>query len=272
MRSLENFIGEEFAQILPTTNKKGVSIINRNANGICLMEIHLEEENDLGRKPGNYYTLDLPDFSTKSKKRMITELGKIIKQLLPRSVGTLLILGMGNSEIISDSLGTKTVEKIDIYDLNGKKENLRVNKFCPGVVSVSGMESYDLTQAVVDLCKPDAVIVVDSLCTVSTDRLGTSIQVTDTGITPGSAVGSSICELSSKTLGGVKVISIGVPVVIYLKSVIKEIIQKTEPLNVELRVLLDSLDKMDSIFSPKDIDFLIDFLSGLVSQSIFEAI
>lgn len=272
MRRLDSFIGEEFGKILSNNPSNGAKIETKIKDGLTLTSVVLMENNNLNRPAGNYYTIDLPNFSDNTKSSAVRELSKIIRKNLPKEVKSVLLLGMGNFEVVSDSLGVKTIEKIDIYDCMKNKHGVRVAKFCPGVVSVSGMESFDLSRAVCDISEPDVIIVVDSLCTSSLDRLGNSIQLTDVGITPGSAVGSSLCELSERTLGGKKVLSVGVPVVVYLKSVIDGLIKKTEPNNNSFRVLLDNLEKLDGIYSPKDIDFLINFLSGIVSRAIIDAI
>ena len=126
-----------------------------------------------------------------------------------------------------------------------------------------------MVSALNSIVLPDLIIVVDSLCAGSVTRLGKSFQVTDAGITPGSAVGDNICNITSESMGGAKVISIGVPVVIYLQSVLIEASEKLKPLEEDP---LEALSDFDGIFSPKEIDEIIDYSSDVISNAILNAI
>lgn len=272
MRKLDYFIGEEFAKFEGETrgSADGVKIYRKSIGGIQIMEVNLELGNSLCRRPGNYFTLDLPDFSSKSKQKMTRELSRVIKKLLPSKLNRVLVLGMGNSEITSDSLGVKAANKIDV--LEAMARGIMMAKINPGVVSVTGIESFDLSRAIAHIFEPEIIIVVDSLCTKSKFRLGTSFQVSDAGIVPGSATGNSVCDLSTETMGGVKVISIGVPVVIDMLSMLNDELKKIEPANHISQALIQNFDEFDGIFSPKDIDYIINFASEIVSRAILDAI
>lgn len=273
MRKREYFIGDEFSTPLGTKFiklAKGVWSRKWCESGVDAVEIKLLGKNDLGRKNGKYYTFSITNFSRKTKDALIEQIKQSIIDLLPKKFKKVLILGMGNNEIISDSLGAKTVEQIDV--LRVSHNNKEVVKFCPGVFMVSGIESFTAVQGLLSVFNPDVVIVIDSLCTKEISRLGQSFQVSDAGIVPGSAMGKTSGEISNKTIG-VKVISIGVPLVIYIESLMKELIQKIRPLSAdEVERYYQSLNNLDAIFSPKDIDFLVGFGSDVISQAIVDSL
>jgi len=274
MRNLGSYIFDEFAkeQHAPHRHKnEGVFSKQVKLKNIQGTIVKLQNENYLNRPMGTYYTYEVADLNNKSKSLLERQLSKAISELLPKNYESILILGMGNEGITSDALGTKTLDHIDVLNIMDKS-NKKLAKFKPSVFSVSGIESYDIIKGVISKSSPDVIIVVDSLCTRDIERIGKSFQITNAGIVPGSAVGSNVCNLSKETLG-VNVISIGVPVVVYLHSVIQEIIENVKPLNqTDLGVLSQNLDKIDGIFSPKDIDFIIDFSSQIISQAIIGAI
>ena len=275
MRKLEKYLGEEFSLNFREKAKeeglKGVNCTPLEYAGVSGLEVTLERENDLKRKEGKYFTFELSDYKISTIKNMETLLVKALKKMLPSSFKSLVVLGMGNDLIISDSLGPQTVKKLDVLEIMGKKD-FRFYKFCPSVFSVTGFESFDLVRAVVEIAEADVVIVVDSLCTNYLSRIGTSFQVTDAGIVPGSAVGNNICDLTQETLNGAKVISIGVPMVIYLDSVMEEVVKKINPPQESVADLFQNFKELDIIFAPKDVDFLVDFSSKIVSRAIFESI
>lgn len=274
MRNLGSLISDEFGKEQVNLQKhltKGVHMRQINTKGINGTFVHLDNDNSLNRPAGNYYTFDVECLSEKSAEAIEKLLTKALKKLLPTKFKSVLILGMGNAEIISDTLGVKTIEPIDVLDIMDKTGK-KIAKFLPSVFSVSGLESIDVINGIVNATKPEAVIVVDSLCTRELGRLGRSFQICDAGITPGSAVGKNICNLSKDTLG-TTVISIGVPVVVYLHSVVQEIIDNLKPSNyLNLRALRQNFDEVDAIFSPKDIDFIINFSAQRVSRAIINAI
>jgi len=268
MRKLNQSIGDEFAKTITDNSLKklyGVEYEHFSSPDISELKVRVSKKNELNREAGEYLTLDIINFSNKVKEKLITKLTIAIKQMMGKSFKKVLFLGMGNDNIISDSLGSATMDKIDILDLLEADSEVQFAKFSPSVFAVSGMESFDIIRAIENIFKPDVVIVVDSLCARSVERLGRSFQITDAGITPGSAVGSNVCKLTSETLGGAKVLSVGVPLVVYLQAVVEEALIKISPLD---EYSLGTIDAFDGIYSPKEIDEYISFSSDVIAKAL----
>jgi spore protease len=142
---------------------------------------------------------------------------------------TCLIIGIGNSKIISDALGSKTIENIIVtrhmYLINNvdNKRYRNVSVLEPNVLGVTGIDSFEIIKNVVKEIKPNFVIAIDSLCARTIERLNCTIQITSTGITPGSGIGNSKEELSFSTLN-VPVIAIGVPTVVEASVIVADTI------------------------------------------------
>ena len=271
MREYGCLLETEFGRINGNSNIaniKGVTMHQEKDGGVRSVWVSVEKDNKIDRDAGEYATFYIEDFNIGASKKIVEKLGSAIKEMCGEGARRALFLGMGNSEIISDTLGIKTLELLDMAELTSINTECRFAKFCPGVFAVSGFQSFEIVQALTSIFMPDVLIVVDSLCAGSVDRLGNCFQITNAGITPGSAVGGNMAKISSETLGGVKVISIGVPVVIYLQSVIEEVTKKIKPLE---KNLLEVLDVFDGIFSPKDIDKIINFSSEIISSAIKKA-
>lgn len=172
---------------------------------------------------GNYITLsfkDITNFEDREKVGHYLEL--ILKDILKlnniKESASCLIIGLGNRLSTPDSLGVKTLEDIIItnhlFTLGSVKEGIRpVMAFSPGVMSSTGIESSIIIKSICKEVKPDFIIAIDALASKNIERLNKTIQITDTGIHPGSGVGNNRLEISKKTLG-IPVIAVGVPTVI----------------------------------------------------------
>ena len=147
-----------------------------------------------------------------------------------------------------------------------------VSGITPGVLGTTGIETFEIVSSITEKIKPSAIIVIDSLCSKSIQRLNKSIQLSDTGIVPGSGVGNSRVELSKNTLN-IPVIAIGIPTVVDAATIIIDALNK---LNVEFDeneiVNNMNLNNFNFIVTPKEIDELIDNMSGIVSEVINEIV
>ncbi len=181
-------------------------------NNIKVLSYKLNKTNAklLKKKEGNYKTIEFKRFSSKLCEILYEELNSLYKLNEEDSV---LIVGLGNSDITPDALGPKVIKKINTL------QNRNIYTLIPGVMANTGMESSDIIIAIVKKIKPSLVIVVDALACESIKRLNHTIQITDTGIHPGSGVGNKRKEINKKVLG-VPVIAIGIPTVIDLGSII----------------------------------------------------
>ncbi len=181
----------------------------------------------MGKPMGTYITLEAPNMAIPDEgyHREISEvLSKYIKELLGdfSKEHSVLIVGLGNREVTPDSLGPLVVSNLLItrhvvkeygkYAMGKEKVN-SVSGIVPGVMAQTGMESAEIVKGVIDETNPDLLVVVDALAARSTKRLNRTIQITDTGINPGSGVGNHRNAINSDSMG-IPVISIGVPTVV----------------------------------------------------------
>lgn len=205
-----------------TTKDRTVHDIN-----ITYVDINQAGAEALGKKAGSYVTIyadGVKRQDTKSQENAAKILGKELEQMLRKNNvsknATGLVVGLGNWNVTPDALGPMTIEKVQVtshlfkLDYETVTEGYRpVGAITPGVMGVTGMETSDIVYGIIEKFKPDFVIAVDALASRSIERVNETIQISDSGIHPGSGVGNKRKELSKDTLG-VPVIAIGVPTVV----------------------------------------------------------
>ncbi len=195
----------------------------------------LKENNKLKKKKGLYLTLEFDDITDNDNCNMVSNVFKeeLNKMLLKKGFNKntkTLVIGLGNIKSTPDSLGPLVSEKIIVtkhfYEMNVDvdKKFTNVSTFYPGVTGQTGLETSDLIKGVVNESKPDLVILIDALCSSSISRVNKSIQVTDSGISPGSGVGNKRKEISNEVLN-VPVIIIGVPTVLEASVIVSDTIK-----------------------------------------------
>ena len=204
-------------------------------DGIKITEIILTdlEAKKIGKKKGNYITIefdDITDYENKEKVKTIftEELEKVLKKQNIKKDDLCLIIGLGNDKSTPDSLGPLTIEKVMVTNylyLFGELEDgfRRVCALSPGVMGETGIETSDLIQSIKESVNPDFIIVIDALAASSVERVNKTIQISDSGINPGSGVGNKRKEISKDILG-VPVIAIGVPTVVDAASIVNDTI------------------------------------------------
>ena len=246
------------------------SIINKHNIKIERAKVDLTISKKIHKRKGYYCSVFFEDITDLDSKKNIVkifsfELKKLLKKknLLKKPV---LIIGLGNHYSTPDSLGPKVVDNIIttrhislISDLD-KKFSV-VSKIAPGVFANTGIETFDIIKGIVDRIKPSYLLVIDSLLSTSLDKLNRVIQLTDSGIDPGSGVGNQRKEISKKTIG-IDVIAIGVPTVVTLNTIVKDIMFEYD---VD-KIINNNSDNF--LVTPKEIDFVINDLSLVISQSI----
>ena len=186
-----------------------------------------EGADSIGRPIGTYDTLTLPRMDTMDDDAIDDSANEISKELcsvfdrLEVYPERLLVAGLGNSALTPDSIGPKTacrvnatmhIKRFDKRMFNAL-ECSEIAVISPGVTAESGMEAADMISGISDVIRPDAIIAIDSLASSSPERLGTTIQISDTGIFPGSGIGNRRRPINEHLLG-IPVIAIGVPTVI----------------------------------------------------------
>ena len=239
----------------------------------------------MGRPQGTYITIEAPELSTPDEdyhreisEEISTHLRKLIDLKKEKSV---LVVGLGNAAITADALGPQVVDNllmtrhiIKEYGLRGiKHEKMhRISGIAPGVMAQTGMETAEIVQGIVSETKPDVVVAIDALATRSVRRLSRTIQITDTGIHPGSGVGNHRNGLTEENLQ-VKVIGIGVPTVVDAATIVHDsmahLLDTLE--ETEQKEFLDEMiaPNLYSMFvTPKDVDETIKYLSFTISEGL----
>ncbi len=253
---------------------------------MTLVEV-LDEQGakSINRAIGKYFTIDYPSFDVSTKqecqcreKIAVDFISKIMHN--PKSV---LIAGLGNRAVSADCVGPLVCEKVFVtrhiikHIPNMLEQNTRdICAVAPGVLGVTGIESAEIIKGLVEKIKPDLVIAVDALAARKISRLGCSLQITDTGISPGSGVGNNRSELSSETLG-IPVIAIGVPMVASAHTVAADLLEQTfssadeEHLGKMIEAVFGSEDA-GAFVTPKDVDILSKQVSDMISRILNSAL
>ena len=187
----------------------------------------------INKKKGNYITIEFDDVTDSSnyekvKKVFVRELNNLLNLLKIDKKASCLIIGLGNSKSTPDSLGPLTINNIivtnHLFELDElSNEYRRVSVLVPGVMGQTGLETSDVISSIVDKFKPNFIILIDALASQSVERVNKTIQMTDTGIHPGSGIGNSRKEISYETLN-IPCIAIGVPTVVDAITIVSDTI------------------------------------------------
>ena len=213
------------------------------------------------------WSLSDGEFSLLSTAVAATLKETVTEAIYPRTTARVLIAGLGNPRISSDSLGARVIDGICI------KVGKRESEFCvmavaPDVSGNTGIETLDTMRAYVASSKAEVVVAVDALRSRSYQRLAATVQLSCGGIKPGSGVGGCRAELSRNTLG-VPVVSMGIPTVISSATLIYDVISHFESSGIELTDILEC--STDFLVTPKEIDLLIKSGGLLLSDAINKA-
>lgn len=286
---------------------KGVKIDEKviKESEIKITEVVIETENGakiMGKPKGNYITLEAPHMTEQDDdchREISVQLAKILQKLIPvkKDKVSVLVAGLGNREVTPDALGPKVVDNMLItrhvireygkYAF-GEKEVNQISSIVPGVMAQTGMESLEIIRGIIKETNPDCMIAVDALAARSTKRLNRTIQITDTGINPGSGVGNHRHGLNKESVG-IPVIAIGIPTVVDAATIVSDTMNnliKAMSESEQLKSLGGSLSTLDEaekyelvrellspnlntmFVTPKDIDDSIKQLSFTVSEGI----
>lgn len=209
---------------------KGVKKKIHNIDNIVITEVTLEKKNALNKKSGKYITLEFEDVTDSNNRNiLIKALISMLKKILKLNKNDyILVVGLGNDKSTPDSLGPLVVNDIivtnHLFVLDNLSSNYkRVSAIIPGVMGTTGIETKDIIESVIKKINPTILIVIDSLASRSIERLNKTIQITNTGIHPGSGIGNKREEISYETLG-IPVIAIGVPTVVDASVIVRDVI------------------------------------------------
>ncbi len=237
----------------------------------------LAGEARLEKPMGNYITIEAEGM-TEGAEGVKERAEQVIAEELSRLIRfhsrlKVLVAGLGNAMVTPDSLGPTAVSKIRVtnhlFEMFGADEDdemSRVSCIAPGVTATTGMETAEIVAELVHLVQPEVVIVIDSLAARDIRRLNTTVQITDTGISPGAGTGNHRTGIDERTVGA-KVVAIGVPTVIDITTVIGDALAD----NVESAEKMDKyMEEYDSqmIVTSTDIDMLIKDFSDIIANGI----
>lgn len=283
---------------------KGVDFFEEQVeDGITISTVVIQTENAakaMGRPKGHYITIEAPEMIEEdggAHRKISLELAKALRNLLPDCPKSLeeelevsaLIVGMGNREVTPDALGPNVIDNLFItrhiikefgkYAF-GMECVSKISGIVPGVMAQTGMECLEIVRGVVKETSPDFVVTVDALAARNAKRLGRTIQLTDTGITPGSGIGNHRNALNEKSVG-IPVISLGVPTVVDAATIVSDAmttlinampltefqkLDENERQELARELLSPQLNGM--FVTPKDIDESIKRLGFLISEGL----
>ena len=280
-------------------------------NEIRITTVRIETENGakMMKKPvGTYLTFEAPDLSVPDEeyhseiaKGLSKYLSKFVKNVLQKKSNkedsSILVVGLGNRKVTPDALGPYVIDNLNItrhivkeygkYAMGEEHVNL-ISAIVPGVMGQTGMETLEIIRGVVLETRPDAIIVIDALAARSSKRLNRTIQITDTGINPGSGVGNHRNAITEETVG-VPVIAIGVPTVVDAATIVNDTMENllmaletsetlkgvgvvmqgysaTEKYELVKELISPNLNGL--FVTPKDIDETVKSISYTISEAL----
>lgn len=240
---------------------------------ISRLEIQNEEgEKRLGKPKGNYVTVSFPTAANLGYAEFLSLCDAVAGEIrmLCGNKRRVLVCGVGNGAFAADALGVIAARHVLVTHHLKAVMSPHMDAFAdiaaitPGIMAKTGMETADVVKSAVQTVKPDAVLVIDALAAREADRLARTIQLSDTGISPGSGIGNRRSALDKKTLG-VPVIAIGVPTVVDTATLVYDALAGKD-------IDEEALKKLSGFFvAPKEIDVIAENLGKLIGYAINRA-
>lgn len=247
--------------------ENGIKTEEKNIKNVKITTVEISDEEaskKINKAVGKYITVEFPSLQKITDYREIKE-GVIysLKSIIGKRLKKVLVVGLGNREITADSIGPTVAEGIlatrhiagEFAESIGLFGLRSVAVVTPNVLGKTGIESTELIEGLVKKTEPDAVIAIDACISLSINRLFKTVQLSDSGISPGSGVKNSRKELSLKTLG-VPVISIGIPTVVDAMTLAYELTGK------------ETKTETDLVVTPKDSDLLCHRISEILAEAL----
>ncbi len=221
--------------ILDNIPKNHPGIEEEKEEDITVYRMTIDDNNTIqGKEKGKYITISFPDITDKNnfkkvEKVLIQELKKILEPYHIKEQDSILVIGLGNSKSTPDSLGPKAIEQVLVtrylFELGEVEKGYKnVASFKPEVTGTTGIETKEMVETLVKTVHASFVIVIDALASSSLERVNKTIQITTTGIHPGSGIGNNRKEISEETLH-VPVIAIGVPTIVDAATIVSDTFQ-----------------------------------------------
>lgn len=259
----------------------GVLIEHENFDGgIKITKVEITNQRGsiiMGKPIGKYVTMEI-DGVLDDDENIIKHAAVAVSEQLKNFVThnyhlKVLICGLGNELVTPDKLGPLCASKIKVtrhlfqmFNADGDEEMSQTSVLFPRVLAMTGIETLDLIKKAVDITKPDAVIAIDALAAGQIERVGRTVQLSDTGIMPGAGIGNKRKELNEKSVG-CPVIAIGVPTVIGTKNLIWDALDDFHIGDEEKHQILDKKD-FDMIVTHSEIDVIVDKFSQIIADAV----
>lgn len=269
-------LAAEACSRLSQTDLSGIQTEKQEKNGFVVEQIHITTDEAFyktGKPKGTYITLYSDPFGEDSTdgELLAKEICSLLKTMIPKE-GHVMVIGLGNREITPDALGPLVIDKTlatrhltqEVIGQMGLGPLRCVSALAPGVLGQTGFEVQEILESISEDSSPCCILVIDALAAGDTNRLGTTIQLCDTGISPGSGVQNRRKEISKNTLG-IPVIAIGVPTVIDAAALGESLIGQ-ELSETELEKTQPQGNPM--MVTPRDIDKLIEKAAHILSLAI----
>lgn len=269
---------EQYTDRLP----RGVEQSERNENGIVVSTVRIldnEAAELVGKPAGDYVTVCVPEFSGAQElsEEQVEVIANEIRAMLPKD-GLVLVVGLGNNDITPDAIGPRTVRQVlatrhisgDFAAQNGLPNLRAAAAIAPGVLGQTGIETAEIIRSLVKDLNPAAIIVIDALAARSASRLGNTVQIANSGISPGSGVMNARKELSKENLG-VPVVSIGIPTVVDAATLVSDLLENAKVGFEECRSLFEP-DGTCMMITPREIDVLIGRACKTLSLAVNKAL
>jgi spore protease len=281
----------------------GVEVSEANEGKVKITKVRIKDEigeRAMGKPIGTYITMDIPavtNYDGDSMDEVSEAMAKVLTPMVTLENNmTALVVGLGNSSITPDALGPKVIAKLMITrhlkELVPDSIDESIRPVCgisPGVLGTTGIETGEIIKGVVEKIKPNLIICIDALASRKMERVNRTIQIGDTGISPGSGVGNKRMEISKRTLG-IPVIAIGVPTVVDAATMANDTIDlaidemiKQSTNGGEFYNMLRAIDKNEKqkmieeilnpyvgnlMVTPKEVDLVVDSLSKVIANGI----
>ncbi len=282
-------LAAESGCVTQKTPSPGVKVRTSSTRGTTTLDVCITDgrgEKAVGKPVGNYVTISFgplwqeepphirgsnsAEAGAHTENEVVVEIMKTLSRLINEKVRgkkRVLVAGIGNREFTADSIGPLCCEEIRVTShLADEETGIPLSAFCPGVAGNTGIESAELIKGAVTASRANVVIAVDCLASKSVDRLMRTVQISDTGITPGSGIGNRRHSVGEENIG-VPVIAVGVPTIVDSSTLIYDLLEKS---GAEIdRRLSEILENNRSFFvTPKDCDAAAKKLASIVAAAI----
>ncbi|MBQ9802293.1 MAG: GPR endopeptidase [Clostridia bacterium] len=267
--------------------QEGICVTRAEIGGREILRVRIKDPDvarRIGKPCGRYVTVALGDgasFGAETARVLSVEMREMAERMAGKRISkdfSVLVVGLGNADMIADALGPATVKKVsvtrhvsrpcDAPQLGGGV--CRLAAFAPGVVGQTGLETVELVRGAVAAVAPDLVIAVDALVARETAHLGATAQLSDTGVQPGGGIGAARPAVTAEALG-VPVMALGIPTVVESETLVGDALVRV---GVDRRTpaFADLVHHGESFFvTPKEIDLLLPLLSDLLARAIERA-